>query len=145
MLRLGDHSFSLIENRQAGIRQFVIRRSLDEPLSHIDRFVELVLMGVGHGQGVESIDVVRIFFQRFLVGANRLVQLILRKELHTLVVAIFLAHSLILIDFFTCARPARGFGGGWRDHWSGGLRPALLQQQFFEHDGIDRLLENDGL
>ena len=49
MLSFGNHPLLLIEDRQAGVGQLVIRCHFDEPFADFNRFVKFFLVRIGHG------------------------------------------------------------------------------------------------
>jgi hypothetical protein len=93
IFRLGDHAFLLVEDRQAGVGQFIVGCRCDEPLAGFNRLIEFFLVRVSHGQRVQRVDVIRVLIERPQIGRDGLVQLVLREEFHPFVIIIFLIHS----------------------------------------------------
>jgi hypothetical protein len=54
------------------------------------------LMRVGHGQGVKSVRVIWIFFERPFICSNRLFKTVLSEKLHPFVVMIFSVHVIVV-------------------------------------------------
>ena len=55
--------------------------------------IELFLMRVGHGQGMERISVIGVLVERAQIGGYGIVELVLSEMLHALIVMVFFIHD----------------------------------------------------
>src|SRR5437870_1227694 len=89
-LGLGHHAGRLVEARQAGVGEDVVRRELAELLPRLDRLLVPPELVVRHGEPVPGVDVAGIEGERLPVPGDRLLELAVAEEIDGRVVEVLL-------------------------------------------------------
>src|SRR3989454_11148904 len=110
-LGLGHHAGRLVEARQAGVGEDVVRRELAELLPRLDRLLVPPELVVRHGEPVPGVDVAGIEGERLPVPGDRFVELAVAEEIDRLVVEVLLAGHCGSVAHSRAPGQARKRGG----------------------------------